>query len=301
MDRYRALFDRLRASSEGAFGAFVMLGDPDLETSVAILDALVAAGADMIEVGIPFSDPIADGPVIQAAASRALAAGVRPADGFELVGRFRRRHPDVPIGILTYANLVLARGRDAFYRAAAAAGADSVLVADVPLIEAEPFAAAARTHGVAPVLIAAANTPSDRLARIASLGGGYTYCVARPGVTGADETVHLDHPRLLATLARHGAPPPIFGFGIARPHHVQTALAAGAAGVICGSAIVRLVAAHAEHPVPAIRSFVASMVAAKGPPSLDPRRATPAADPPRPAPRARSGGAGSRARQARNL
>ena len=96
------------------FGAFVMLGDPDLASSAAILDELVAGGADMIEVGIPFSDPIADGPVIQAAAVRALAAGVRPADCFALLRGFRARHPDVPVGILTYANLVLARGRDAF-------------------------------------------------------------------------------------------------------------------------------------------------------------------------------------------
>jgi tryptophan synthase alpha chain len=108
----------VRAQS-GAFGAFVMLGDPDLETSAAILDELVEGGADMIEVGIPFSDPVADGPVIQAAAVRALAAGVRTADCFALIRGFRGRHPDVPVGILTYANLVLARGRDAFYRAAA--------------------------------------------------------------------------------------------------------------------------------------------------------------------------------------
>ncbi len=256
MDRYRALFDRLRASSEGAFGAFVMLGDPDLETSVAILDALVAAGADMIEVGIPFSDPIADGPVIQAAASRALAAGVRPADGFELVGRFRRRHPDVPIGILTYANLVLARGRDAFYRAAAAAGADSVLVADVPLIEAQPFLAAARAAGVAPVLIAAPNTPPERLRRIAAVGAGYTYCVARAGVTGADETVRFAGD-VIAALKAADAPPPVLGFGIASPDHVRLALAAGAAGVISGSAIVGRIARGED-----VRGFVAEMKAA---------------------------------------
>jgi len=101
------------ALAEGAFGAFLMLGDPDLETSARLLDEVIDAGADMIEVGIPFSDPVADGPVIQAAAVRALARGVRTADCFALIRGFRGRHPDVPIGILTYANLVLARGRDA--------------------------------------------------------------------------------------------------------------------------------------------------------------------------------------------
>jgi tryptophan synthase alpha chain len=132
MSRYAAMFERLRARGEGAFGAFVMLGDPDPRASARVLDALVKGGADMIEVGIPFSDPIADGPVIQAAAGRALASGVRTAQCFDLIAAFRRRHPDVPVGILTYANLVLARGRRAFLAGAAEAGADSLLVADLP-------------------------------------------------------------------------------------------------------------------------------------------------------------------------
>jgi len=253
MSRYAALFARNR----GVFGAFVMLGDPDPAGSAAILDELVAGGADMIEVGIPFSDPIADGPVIQAAAARALAAGVGTADCFALIRGFRDRHPEVPIGILTYANLVLARGRDLFYRAAREAGADSVLVADAPLAEAAPFVAAARAWGVAPVLIAAANTPTDRLRRIARLGEGYTYCVARPGVTGADEEVRLDHEEMLAVLREAAAPPPVFGFGISRPAHVRAALAAGAAGVISGSAIVDRVARGEG-----VRAFVAEMKAA---------------------------------------
>ena len=135
MSRYAAMFDRL--NGDGAFGAFVMLGDPDLETSAHILDDLVQAGEDMIEVGIPFSDPVADGPVIQAAAQRALAAGVRVADCLELIASLRRRNSEIPIGILTYANIVVARG--GFIRDAAEAGADSLLIADVPALEAEPF------------------------------------------------------------------------------------------------------------------------------------------------------------------
>ena len=117
-----------------------------------------------------------------------------------------------------------------------------MLVADVPLLEAEPYAASARAAGIAPVLIAAANTPPERLAKIAALGEGYTYCVARSGVTGAGDEVRFDHAEMLDALRRAGAPPPIFGFGISRPDHVRAALAAGAAGVISGSAIVDLVA-----------------------------------------------------------
>jgi tryptophan synthase alpha chain len=246
-----------RTGNAGVFGAFVMLGDPDLETSAAILDALVAGGADMIEVGIPFSDPIADGPVIQAAAVRALAAGTTTADCFMLLKDFRARHPDVPVGILTYANLVLARGRDDFYARAAEAGVDSVLVADVPLFEAEPFAASARAHGIDHVMIAAANTPASRLAEIAKLGGGYTYCVARAGVTGADQEVHFEHEEMLTALRDAGAPPPIFGFGISKPEHVRAALKAGAAGVISGSAIVARIAAGEP-----VESFIREMKSA---------------------------------------
>jgi tryptophan synthase alpha chain len=260
-DRYGVLFERLRARVEGAFGAFVMLGDPDFETSAAILDALVEGGADMIEVGIPFSDPVADGPTIQAAAERALARGTTPADCFALLAAFRARHPHVPVGVLTYANIVLARGRPAFYRACAAAGVDSVLAADVPAFEAEPFVAAARAEGVAPVMIAATNTPPPTLRGLAELGQGYTYCVARAGVTGAGTEMRLDHGGLFAALAECGAPPPVLGFGISTPDHVRAALASGAAGVISGSAIVKLIEGGAAS-LPAVRGFVADMKAA---------------------------------------
>ena len=261
MTRYAAMFERLAVRGEGAFGAFVTLGDPDLQTSARILDALVEGGADMLEVGIPFSDPVADGPVIQASAVRAIAKGVTPADCFSLLRDFRRRHADVPVGILTYANLVVARGRDAFYGAAAEAGVDSVLVADVPALEASPFLAAAAAHGVDPVLIAAPNTPDPTLARIAAMGRGYTYCVARAGVTGADAEVRFDA-ELLARLAALGAAPAVLGFGISRAEHVREALRAGAAGVISGSAIVRLIEDNPGAGADAVRPFVAAMKAA---------------------------------------
>ena len=265
MSRYETMFADLEARGEGAFGAFVMLGDPDLAASARIIDALVEAGADMLEVGIPFSDPVADGPVIQAAADRALKQGVRQADCFALLAEARARHPDIPIGILTYANLVMAHGRDAFYAAAARASVDSVLVADVPALEAEPFAAAARAAGVAPVLIAAANTPRATLGRIARLGAGYTYCVARAGVTGARADLALDHRALLAALADEDAPPPILGFGLSKPDHVRAALAAGAAGVISGSAIVSFIESDPADAETLIRAFVATMKAATRP------------------------------------
>jgi tryptophan synthase alpha chain len=260
MTRYAAMFERLRPRGEGALGAFVMLGDPDPLTSAHVLEALVVGGADMIEVGIPFSDPIADGPVIQASANRALNAGVRTADCFNLIAGFRERHPQVPLGILTYANLVVARGRRDFFRHAADAGADSLLVADLPAIEAEPWASEMIDAGLDPVLIAAANTPDETLRPIARLARGYTYCVTRAGITGTHSDARFD-PRLVGRLRELDAPPPVFGFGISQPDHVRSALRAGAAGVICGSAIVSRIADSAS-PAAAVAPFVASLKAA---------------------------------------
>jgi tryptophan synthase alpha chain len=239
VSRYAQMFERLKQRNEGAFGAFLMLGDPDKQTSAALLDTVVEAGADMVEVGIPFSDPVADGPVIQAASERALAAGARVDDSFDLIRGLRARHPAVPIGILTYANILHARGRERFMADAAEAGADSILVADVPSLEAAPYSAAAKAAGLELVMIAAPNTPPPVLQRIASLSGGYTYCVARAGVTGTSDRLALDHDALFGGLAEAGAPPPVLGFGISTPDQVRDALASGAAGVIAGSALVK--------------------------------------------------------------
>jgi len=246
------MFDRL--GGEGAFGAFLMLGDPDLQTSARLLDAVVDGGADMIEVGIPFSDPVADGPVIQAAAQRALAAGVRVSDCFQLLAEFRERHPEVPVGILTYANLVMARA--GFVRDAAEAGADSLLIADVPALEAERFTRDMQQAGIEPVLIAAGNTPEPTLQRVAKLSKAYTYCVSRAGITGTHAGGEFDA-ALIKRVTAARAPAPIFGFGISKPEHVRTALAAGAKGVICGSAIVDLASRGGD-----VASFVRLLKAA---------------------------------------
>jgi tryptophan synthase alpha chain len=260
MTRYAAMFDGCAERGEGAFGAYLMLGDPDPAASAAYLDALVEGGADMVELGIPFSDPVADGPVIQAAAVRALAAGVRTADCLAMIADFRVRHPKVPVGILTYANIVAARGIERFAAELAEAGADSLLVADVPTLEAQPYFDAARKAGIDLVMIAAPNTPLPTLERIAALSSGYTYCVARKGVTGADRAMELDHGALFDALARAGAPPPVLGFGISTPDHVRQGLASGAAGVISGSAVVQ----HMEsgQPIDELRAFVAAMKSA---------------------------------------
>jgi tryptophan synthase alpha chain len=254
-DRYGAMFAALARRREGTLVPFAVLGDPDRATSLALLRALVDAGADALELGVPFSDPIADGPVIQAAVDRALAAGTNPAECWALIAELRSSYPALPIGVLTYANLVERAGLGRFYAQAGAAGADSVLVADVPMDEAGPFREAADAAGVAFVAMAPPNAPSRVLDAVARATQGYTYVVSRPGVTGAEASLRRGAGAIIAALRERGAAPPLLGFGIAEPRHVREALAMGAAGVICGSAVVARAAALRDDPPRALATI----------------------------------------------
>ena len=151
MERYENLFAQLKDRKEGAFVPFVTLGDPSVEQSLKIIDTLIEAGADALELGIPFSDPLADGPTIQEATLRAFAAGVTPSQCFEMLALIRQKHPTIPIGLLMYANLVFSKGIDEFYAQCEKVGVDSVLVADVPVEESAPFRTAALRHNIAPI------------------------------------------------------------------------------------------------------------------------------------------------------
>ena len=264
-DRYAQTFERLRRRREGAFVPFTVLGDPDPETSLEIVRALVRGGADILELGLPFSDPVADGPTIQSADVRALESGTTIADAWRITSQVRAEFPDVPMGLLVYANLVEGPGPAKFYADAAAAGVDSVLIADVPTIEAAPYVQVAEQQGVLPVLIATPTADDTQLAAIAELTRGYTYVVTRAGVTGADDRAQVDQSTLLGKLAALGAPPALLGFGISKPEHVRMALTAGAAGAISGSAVVAIVerlagAADARSSmIEALESFVREM------------------------------------------
>lgn len=241
MSRYASMFARLEARGEGALIPFLMLGDPGASRCLSIIDSVVASGADALELGLPFSDPTADGPTLVAAANRALGAGMTTGMAFELLAQIRQRHPSVPIGVLAYANPVFARGLDDFHAHAARAGVDSVLVPDLPLREATPFTAAATRHGIDQVFILPPDAGDATMAAVAAASRGYTYVLGRRGVTGEDQSVELPPPERLAALRCSGAPPPVIGFGISKPAHVRTAMAAGAAGVIVGSALVNAI------------------------------------------------------------
>ncbi|HEY5596249.1 MAG TPA: tryptophan synthase subunit alpha [Candidatus Bipolaricaulota bacterium] len=238
MSRYARAFADLRRRGEGALVPFVTLGDPSFEQSKKILEAVICAGADMLEVGLPFSDPIADGPSIQAASARALEAGMTPPLAFELLQQVRERHPDLPIGLLVYANLTLACGLEAFYRSAQAAGVDSVLVADLPLEEAGPWLEAASQYGIDQVFLVSLTTDARRMEKIAAASSGYVYLVAVLGVTGAREELQQRTVDKLKALRAATDKPICVGFGISQPRQMHALLSAGADGVVVGSALV---------------------------------------------------------------
>ncbi|MBV1910784.1 MAG: tryptophan synthase subunit alpha [Kangiellaceae bacterium] len=240
-NRYFRTFERLKEKSEGAFVPFVTLHDPDYERSLEIIRCLVDNGADALELGFAFSDPIADGPVIQKASIRALSAGANTERSFLLLQQIRREYPDIPIGLLLYSNLLIAKGIDQFYQRAAASGVDSVLIADVPIIESEPFIKSAIANSIQPIFIATPNADNETLAQVAELSGGYTYLLSRAGVTGTEVKAEMPIENIISSLKIFQAPPSLLGFGISSPEQVKQAIRLKADGAISGSAVVKII------------------------------------------------------------
>ena len=274
--RYIDSFAKLSEKNEGAFIPFVAIGDPNPQQSLAIIKTLIDAGADALELGIPFSDPSADGITIQEAGKRALATGTNTDICINILKEVREYAPQIPIGLLLYGNLVFARGIEKFYQDMGDAGVDSVLIADLPIRESEKFRQAALAANVAPIFIAPPNASDETLKKVSSYSQGYTYVLSRAGVTGVDvvESEQSKHSlqststsanELIATLKNYQAAPAVIGFGISQPQQVKDALNAGASGAISGSAVVKIIEnnlADNDAMLMALTEFVSSMKAA---------------------------------------
>ncbi len=241
MSRIAETFRSLKG--EGALVAYTMAGDPDIETTERVVSALVAGGADIIELGIPFSDPIADGRSIQEAAVRALASRTRPADVLELVSRLNKRHR-APITIMTYYNILFSPGLESFLEKAKRASVDGLIIPDLPLDETAAYTRLARSRGLDTILLAAPTTSPERMKSLVSHSSGFLYLVSLLGVTGARSALADDSLKLVrsAKLQTRGRIPLAVGFGISKPEHVARVIAAGADAVIVGSGIVNRVA-----------------------------------------------------------
>lgn len=240
MSRLSSAFNGTRATGEPRLVTYVTAGDPDLETSAAILRALARGGADVIEVGVPFSDPIADGPAIQRASERALAAGADLSGALELVARVRP-DLDVPIVLFTYVNPVFRMGAGEFVARAGRAGVDAVLLLDLPIEEAHDMHATLDASGLDQIFLVSPTTTEARLRTAGELGRGFLYAISRLGVTGARPSVAQSAAPLVSRIKAVTSMPVALGFGISTPEHVREVTAFADAAVV-GSAIVQKIA-----------------------------------------------------------
>ncbi len=255
MNRFRKLFQE---PNRKAFIPFWMLGDPDPDRSLLIIKALLDAGVDALELGIPFSDPIADGPTIQRSAQRALAAGATVDRALKLIERLRR-HTDLPIGLLVYFNLIYQRGLDAFCRQVRDVGVDAVLAADLPIEESEGLEQSLRAHDLGCVHLVAPNTPPSRALHLIERSTAFAYVLSTFGTTGARAQLDPSAERKIRQLRACTKRPLVVGFGISRPAQAEALYKAGADGVIVGSALVHRAEPFFDDP-PALLQNIKSFV-----------------------------------------
>lgn len=249
MNRYKKTFAHLKKEKQIGFCPFAVLGDPNPRECLVRIKKYLETEPDFLELGIPFSDPVADGPTVQAADERALRAGMTPKKAIKLVSQIRaltnastEKHnaPEIPIGILVYSNIVFHYGIQKFYRDLAKVGADSVLIADVPLEEIAPFIKAARANKIHQIFLVSEYTDTKRLKKIEHTGnGGFLYVVSTLGVTGARKELPPTAIKLIKNLKRKTRMPLIMGFGISQPEHIRQLKKAGANGAIVGSLLVK--------------------------------------------------------------
>jgi tryptophan synthase alpha chain len=240
MSRLAATFARLRETQAPGLVTYVTAGDPDLARSRAVVLAIAEAGADVIEIGVPFSDPIADGPVIQRASERALASGVSLSDVLDLVADVRKT-VETPIVLFTYVNPVVRMGTDVFVARAAAAGVDGVLLLDLPIEEAADMHAALDASGLDMIFLISPTTSVERLRHAATMGRGFLYAISRLGVTGVQPSVAGTARPVVEAIRAVTDLPVALGFGLSTPEHVRETCAYADAAVV-GSALVQVIA-----------------------------------------------------------
>ncbi|MGE9270482.1 MAG: tryptophan synthase subunit alpha [Verrucomicrobiales bacterium] len=260
MNRIDRVFQQLREKQEKAFVAYVAAGDPSFNASLEIIQALADAGADIIELGLPFSDPLADGIVNQMAADRALKAGMTTARSLELIREFRKTHA-TPIVLFTYLNPIFTYGFDDFHRDAVEAGADGILLLDLPPDEASQDCEFDHDDSLRHIRLIAPTTPDERVKMLASNSEGFIYALSRTGVTGAHGAPSEGIADQVARISPHATVPICVGFGITTPEQAKM-VADTADGIIVGSAIVKQIELHPDSPAEAVRKFAAPLIAA---------------------------------------
>lgn len=259
--RLAATFAACRAQGRAALITFVTGGDPTAADSAAILDALVAGGADIVELGMPFTDPMADGPAIELANLRSLGSGTKTKDIMAIAAGFRARHPDTPLILMGYANPMLVRGADWFASQAKAAGVDGVICVDLPPEEDQELGPALRAAGLSLVRLATPTTDAARLPTVLDGANGFIYYVSVAGITGMQQARQSSIDEAVEKLKAATDLPIAVGFGVRTPAQAA-AIGRVADGVVVGSAIVDIVGSHGGQAAPFVAAFVASLRAA---------------------------------------
>lgn len=260
-DRLSARFSACKAQGRAALITFVTAGDPDVASTAAILDALVAGGADIIELGMPFTDPMADGPAIELANLRSLGSGTKTKDIFAIAADFRARHPETPLVLMGYANTMLARGSAWFADQCQGAGVDGVICVDIPPEEDAEIGPALRAAGVHLVRLATPTTDAARLPTVLKGASGFLYHVSVAGITGKQQAAQVAVEQAVAKLKAATDLPIAVGFGVRTPEQAA-AIGRVADGVVVGSAIVDIVGSHGAQAAPFVEEFVGSLSAA---------------------------------------
>ncbi|MFN9690486.1 MAG: tryptophan synthase subunit alpha [Vampirovibrionales bacterium] len=246
MSRFAKRFAELKAQEKKAFIPFTLLGFPNVEASKGILKTLIDAKPAALELGFPFSDPVADGPVIQAAVTETLANGYKLPHAFESIAYARSLDADIPIGVLVYYNTILSEGAENFFQQLKNAGADACLIADLPPEEAEEVKPSADLAGIELIFIVSPLTSADRFTSFSQYAGAFLYVVSRLGITGTEERYDSRLQELIGTIRQHSDLPLCVGFGISTPEHIQQMKAVGFDGMITGSRIIQVIQAEAK-------------------------------------------------------
>lgn len=243
---YSEIFKKSKENNEGVFIPFIVAGDPDYDTSLKIAKNLVDNGVDALEIGFPFSDPVADGPSVQNADLRAFDSGMTIEKCFKFIKELRE-YTDKPFGLLLYYNIVYKHGIDEFYRKLKESGVNAVLIADLPPEEADDAIEAANNNSLEQIFIVSQATDNERLKKITKIVGGFIYIASVMGTTGARNKVEHNTTELIKRIREHTEIPLCVGFGISKPEHVKEVLNAGADGAIVGSALINIIADNLEN------------------------------------------------------
>jgi tryptophan synthase alpha chain len=248
MSSIREVFHKAMQKEDGVLIGYIMAGDPSPELTPQIADALISGGVEILELGLPFSDPIADGPTIQAASVRALAAKTTPMKVLEIAKEIKQQH-NVPIVVMTYYNPVFRIGVDKFLSLAKEHHVDGFIIPDLPVEEAADYRKAADAHGLDTIFLAAPSTTNQRLSKIVACSSGFLYLVSHYGVTGTKTTVDESTVQLIKRVLPFtaGKIPLAVGFGISKPEHVERLIAAGADAAIVGSAFINLIQKNSKN------------------------------------------------------